>query len=188
MGEKYAPATVRRKIDSLGSLLSHLRNLGLIDGNPLAAVPKPKRTRRIPDPPSTKECQQLLGACQTTQEQAIFALLIFAGLRKSELIGIDHSDLDEELSEVRIRNGKGGHQRLGFRANGKRHRMLPVPEELEVVREILTQWRCGSSYAAIARTLNAENVPTKRGGLWRHSTVSKVVQRRDLYTEALRRF
>ncbi len=112
LGEQYAPATVRRKLDSLSSLLTHLRNLGVIDSNPLATVPRPKRTRRIPDPPSTKECQQLLAACQTARERVILALLLFAGLRKSELIGLDHSGLDEDLSEVRIRNGKGGHQRV----------------------------------------------------------------------------
>ena len=79
------------------------------------------------------------------------------------------------------------HAPLGFRANGKRQRMLPVPEELEVVRQILRLWRCGSSYAAIAAKMNVEGVRTKRGGRWHHTTVSRVVERRELYTDVLER-
>ena len=112
LGEHYAPATVRRKLDSLSSLLTHLQHLGLIDGNPLAAIPKPKRTRKIPDPPSPEECRRLLAACQTSRERAILALLVFTGLRRSEVIGLDHSDLAEDLSELRVHCGKGGHQRI----------------------------------------------------------------------------
>ena len=77
------------------------------------------------------------------------------------------------------------HPPLGFRPNGKREHMLPVPEELAIVRRILELWRAGRSLRSIAATLNAEGVPAKHGGLWVHTTVQRVVQRRDWYESRL---
>ena len=41
------------------------------------------------------------------------------------------------------------HPPYGFRANGSKHRMVPVPEELTVVRRIIDRWRLGGSYGRI---------------------------------------
>ncbi len=77
------------------------------------------------------------------------------------------------------------HAPLGFQANGSRERMEPVPEELAIVTEILTAWRLGRSYRAIAAKLNADGVRTKRGRRWHHNTIAKVVARREYYQEVL---
>ena len=63
--------------------------------------------------------------------------------------------------------------------------MTPVPDELATVRQILERWRAGGSYLGIAAQLNAESIPTKRGGRWHASTVRGVVQRRDWYADIL---
>ena len=63
--------------------------------------------------------------------------------------------------------------------------MVPVPEELEIVRPIIYLWRTGLSRRAIAARLNQDGVPTKHGSRWHHTTVGKVVQRRDWYLERL---
>ena len=77
------------------------------------------------------------------------------------------------------------HAPYGFRANGKRHCMDPIPRELVIVRRILEAWRAGGTYAGIARDLNAEGVPTKRGARWHASTVRGIVQRRAWYADIL---
>jgi DNA invertase Pin-like site-specific DNA recombinase len=79
------------------------------------------------------------------------------------------------------------HPPLGFRANGRRDQMVPVPEELEVVRRIIQSWRQGRSYRSIAAELASEGVKTKRGCRWHHTTVAKVVRRRDWYAPFLER-
>ncbi len=72
------------------------------------------------------------------------------------------------------------------RPNGSRkHRMIAVPEELEIVQQILGLWRTGLSRRAIAAKLNEDGVPTKHGARWYHTSVGKVVQRRDWYVERL---
>jgi DNA invertase Pin-like site-specific DNA recombinase len=78
------------------------------------------------------------------------------------------------------------HPPLGFRPNGKRHCMIPVPDEMATVRMILDDWQRGRSYRAIAARLNTEGVPTKQNRRWHHTTVAKVVQRRAFYERALR--
>ena len=70
-------------------------------------------------------------------------------------------------------------------APGNRHRMVPVPKELETVRQIIDLWRTGVSHRAIAAKLNMDGVPTKHGARWHHTTVGKVVQRQDWYLERL---
>ena len=66
-------------------------------------------------------------------------------------------------------------------ANGNRERMVVVPKEVAIVRRILEGWRAGGTYLGIAAQLNAEDVPTKRGGRWYAATVRGIVQRRDWY-------
>ncbi len=67
------------------------------------------------------------------------------------------------------------HPPLGFTSNGSRHRMVPVPDELRVVRLILNLRRRGLSYRAIVHKLNEKGVPTKRGARWYHGTVARIV-------------
>jgi len=50
------------------------------------------------------------------------------------------------------------------------------PEELATVRCILEGWRAGGTYLGIAAQLNAEDVPTKRGGHWYAATVRNIVR------------
>ncbi len=54
-----------------------------------------------------------------------------------------------------------------------------VPDELEqeTIATIFRQRRSGKSPQKIADYLNAQNIPTKRGGTWHHSTVRKVLGR-----------
>src|SRR5439155_18751030 len=113
-----------------------------------------------------------------------FVLTLFGGL----------GQMERELIAERTRgalawkreNGQPtSHPPLGFKPNGKRYRMVPVPAELKTVRRIFALWRGGASYQAIADQLNADGAPTKRGGRWHPCTVRKVVQRCDVYLPVL---
>jgi DNA invertase Pin-like site-specific DNA recombinase len=59
----------------------------------------------------------------------------------------------------------GGQRAYGYQARGD-HDLAVDPEELAVVQRIREMRQAGGSYQAIARTLNEERVPTKRGGQW----------------------
>ena len=79
------------------------------------------------------------------------------------------------------------HPPLGFRVNGNRRRMVPIPAELEIVEWILDRWRSGLSYRAIAAKLNENGAPTKHGTRWYHTTIVRIVQRREWYETHLSR-
>jgi DNA invertase Pin-like site-specific DNA recombinase len=132
------------------------------------------------------ELHSVSESLDTSTPHGRFVLTLFGGLAQMERELIAERTR-AALAYKREQRQPTSHAPLGFRANGSRERMQPVPEELETVRQILTLWRSASSYAAIARKLNAEGIPTKRGGRWHAMTVRKVVQRRAWYDEALER-
>lgn len=55
--------------------------------------------------------------------------------------------------------------------------LVPDALEQETIATIFRHRRSGKSPQKIADYLNAQNIPTKRGGTWHHSTVRKVLGR-----------
>ena len=126
------------------------------------------------------ELHSVSESLDTSTPHGRFVLTLFGGLAQMEreLIG---ERTRSALAHLRENGQPTSHPPLGFRVNGTRHRMMPVPGELETVRRILKAWRSGQSYRTIAAKLNENGVPTKQGGRWYHGTVARVVQRREWY-------
>jgi len=126
------------------------------------------------------ELHSVSESLDTSTPHGRFVLTLFGGLAQMEreLIGertrvaLEHKRAAGELTS---------HPPLGYAPNGRRGRMVPVPGELATVRRILNAHCAGGSYAGIAGALNADGVPTKRGGRWFASTVRNVVRRREWY-------
>jgi site-specific DNA recombinase len=132
------------------------------------------------------ELHSVSESLDTSTPHGRFVLTLFGGLAQMdrELIG---ERTRSALAYKRSNGQPTSHPPLGFRANGNRERMVPVPEELEIVRQILDLWRSGTSYRAIAAKLNENGAPTKQGARWYHGTVARVVQRREWYETHLSR-
>ena len=131
------------------------------------------------------ELHSVSESLDTSTPHGRFVLTLFGGLAQMERELI--AERTRTALAFKRENGQPtSHPPLGFRPNGSRkHRMLPIPEELEIVRQILDLWRTGLSRRAIAAKLNEDGVPTKHGARWYHTSVGKVVQRRDWYVERL---
>lgn len=90
----------------------------------------------------------------------------------------------------KIREGEWvGRPPYGFRAPADGSaQLLPVPEELEVVRTILARRRGPNpvSYHRIAAELQDSGVSARRGS-WRGSTIRQIYERREVYRPLLRR-
>ncbi len=130
------------------------------------------------------ELHSVSESLDTSTPHGRFVLTLFGGLAQMEreLIG---ERTRSALAYKRQQRQPTSHAPLGFQANGTRERMEPVPAELAIVRRIVEAWRAGGTYAGIAAKLNAEGVPTKRGGRWHASTVRAIVQRRAWYADIL---
>lgn len=113
---EYAKSSVARKLASLRSYFRFCQREKLCETNPAKPLRNPRRERKLPHFLTTKEIGKLLNAPPREEpmgrrDRAIFETLYSAGLRVSELVGINLSDLDLVEGIVRVR-GKGKKERL----------------------------------------------------------------------------
>jgi integrase/recombinase XerD len=111
-----SPATIHRKTACLRSFYRHLRREGVADADPTAALTRPRRGQRLPQVLTRGEIGHLLDQPKGTEpaalrDRALLELMYACGLRASEAIGLEVSDLDLEACVVRAR-GKGSRERL----------------------------------------------------------------------------
>ncbi len=111
----YAKTSVARRLASLRSFFRFAQRDGLVESNPAKPLRNPRRDRKLPHFLSTQEIGRLLQTpprdAMGLRDRAILETMYSAGLRVSELVGINQGDLDLEDGLVRIR-GKGRKERL----------------------------------------------------------------------------
>jgi integrase/recombinase XerD len=118
-GNGTAPAssaTVHRKAACLRSFYRHLRREELIDDDPAAMLTTPRRGKKLPEVLSYAEVQKLLAQPRGDEpamirDRALLELMYASGLRASETITLDISDVDLDAGVLRAR-GKGSKERL----------------------------------------------------------------------------
>jgi integrase/recombinase XerD len=111
-----APATLQRKIACLRSFYRHLRREQIIDHDPTAELRPPRSPGRLPKVLSRDEVNRLLEQPNGTspaalRDRALLETMYACGLRASEAIALELSDLDLEVGILRAR-GKGSKERL----------------------------------------------------------------------------
>lgn len=115
-GEGYATASIARMVVAVRGLHRFLAAEGATATNPAADVATPSSGRSLPKALSVGEVERLLGAVtgdepRDLRDRAILELLYSAGLRISELVGLDVDDVDIVDHSV-IVVGKGSKQRV----------------------------------------------------------------------------
>jgi integrase/recombinase XerC len=100
-------STMARKLAALRSFVRYLCRENILPNNPIAAVSTPKQDKRLPKFLYPLEIQILMDAPDTRKplglrDKAILETLYAAGLRVSELVGLNLNDVffDEELIKV----------------------------------------------------------------------------------------
>jgi integrase/recombinase XerD len=115
-GGRYSAASVARALAAVRSFHRFLLREGEAEQDPSVAAVRPKVPRTLPRPLSLEEVERVLasplGAGPTTlRDRAILETLYGAGLRISELVGLDVDDVDLEEKSLRV-VGKGSKERL----------------------------------------------------------------------------
>ncbi len=108
--------TIVRKLSSLRSFFRYLCKRGYLDINPTSAVSSPKVQRKLPDYLEISEIEALLDMPDKNniiglRDRAILELLYSTGMRVSEMLALDLSDIDYSNSIVKVR-GKGKKERI----------------------------------------------------------------------------
>ena len=114
----YVKASISRRVAELRSFGNFLVREKVIERNPFRAVSAPRVPQRLPKYLTVTEVEALLAAPDTTtplglRDRAIIEVLYGAGLRVSELVGLDVGDADPRQGQVRVM-GKGGKERIGL--------------------------------------------------------------------------
>jgi len=102
--------TVARKLSSLKSFFKGLKKMGVISENPAQLIKTPKIKKHLPGFLTYDQIKKSL-EISDPRDRAIMEILYSCGLRASELVGLNVSDVDFNRDEVKIK-GKGNKQRI----------------------------------------------------------------------------
>jgi integrase/recombinase XerC len=128
---RLGPASIRLRFAALRSFFRHAIRRGRIQDNPVAAVPLPKLSKKLPVFLTESQVLDLLAAprrrweaarpkrrrsvagsaWEMWRDTAWIEVFYGAGLRLAELVQLDRADFDPRTQCTRVR-GKGGKERL----------------------------------------------------------------------------
>lgn len=108
--------TIARRLAAIRSFYRYLQRKEIIDDNPLKDVSTPKIPKRLPRYLEQDEMERVLEQPATNTDAglrdiAVLELLYGAGIRVSELVGLDLKNLDFSYGYIRV-FGKGARERI----------------------------------------------------------------------------
>jgi site-specific recombinase XerD len=118
-----ALASQARTVAALKGFFRFLVENEATERNPALVLLTPKKREALPDVLDRRELERLLQAVERDdvwvrlhpgrreRDRLLLALFAYAGLRRSELLGLDWDDLDLSRRLLRVRKAKGGRQR-----------------------------------------------------------------------------
>ena len=114
----YVKASIARRVAELRSFGDFLVREQVLERNPFRMVDAPRVPKRLPRYLTLAEVEALLAVPDTStplglRNRAIIEVLHAAGVRVSELVGLDVADADLAQAQVRV-VGKGGKERIGL--------------------------------------------------------------------------
>ena len=168
--ESHSWSTV--KIDRLG-LQFFWRYVLKIDWKWIDIV-KPPKIKTIPDILTPKEIERIISKTRKLRYRVYLLTVYSMGLRLSEAISLQTGDIDGELKQVHIRNGKGHKDRLvplpdftyrALRTLWKKHRnptfIFPNAKSPNEIHNAVTHMNVGTVQRAMKAVVTACNIKKK---------------------------
>lgn len=134
--------------------------------NPITDIEVPKLEKKLPAKLTQQDAFRLLEIVYNYpykyrflryRNQAIFAVFLFAGLRKKELLRLKYTDIDLESLAIFINQGKGGKDRI-----------IPIGSKLaEILQKYLIERKrlgktCPEFFASLNRNIGLTETGLKR--------------------------
>ena len=161
--QAYARRTIRRRFSALNSFFRFLLAKGEIRRHPLAGFDLPQLDKNLPGVLSIAEIKSLLAAPdpETTlgeRDKVMFEVLYGAGLRVSELVGLELQQINFNLGVITV-IGKGNKERI-----------IPLP--LPIIRNLRDYIGKGRQKLLKGQSstflfLNRSGKPLSREGFWK---------------------
>ncbi len=164
-GRKYANSTIARKTAAVKSFFHYLSDMGLLRENPSEKLDTPRVSKYLPRSITPEEMRSLLSqprklaTPEALRDLAMMELLYATGMRVSELVALDVTDLEfgDKTATVRCL-GKQGRERT---VPVKEHAVEPLHQYLSRARHVLSR---DSSQPALF--LNHRGQRLTRQGFW----------------------
>ncbi|MDA0769712.1 MAG: site-specific tyrosine recombinase XerD [SAR202 cluster bacterium Casp-Chloro-G4] len=159
----YSDTTRARKVASAKSLFGYLLDEGLIPKDPTENLSSPRVGRALPEALTVDEVVELLASVSkgstpdVSRDQGMLELLYASGMRVTELVSLDISDVDLERGSVRC-FGKGAKERV-----------IPIHQNaVSVLKEYLAEARPRMSNPRSGGSLflNRRGERLTRQGFW----------------------
>jgi integrase/recombinase XerC len=165
--QAYAKTTIARRLAALRTWFRFLCREGVLRANPADGLRSPRRDQRLPRFLPEADAARLIDSASASgrlspRDSAIFEVLYSAGLRVSELTGLDLEDIDLDGGTAIVR-GKGRKERLallGQAATAALTRWLSERERLLV--------RLGRSSSAVFLNKNGTRLTPRSVGRLMH--------------------
>lgn len=114
--QKKKKTSIARKLASLRTFFSYLSREGVVEANHARNVASPRLEKKLPNHLTVDEVMRFMEMPDTEtvlgkRDRAINELLYGAGLRVSELVGLNLTDIDFKNRTLRVR-GKGRKERV----------------------------------------------------------------------------
>jgi integrase/recombinase XerD len=109
---EYTSSTVARKVAAIKSFFHYLMAEKAITDDPTATLDSPKVKKRLPKAISREDIERLLTApaqgttAKSQRDHALLELLYASGMRVTELVSLDVSDVNLASGSVRVRGKK----------------------------------------------------------------------------------
>ena len=160
--EDKAPATISRNAASIRSYFIYLARKRIIDDNPAEGLETPKVEKRMPAILSLSDVERLLEQPDITdvkgiRDKAMLEVLYATGMRVTELISLEISDINMEMEYLSCKNGE-------------KTRIIPLGSKaLEALDEYLRKARMSMLRDEREKTLfvNCFGHPMTRQGFWK---------------------
>lgn len=162
---EYTSSTVARKVAAIKSFFHYLMAEKAIHDDPTATLDSPKVKKRLPKAISRDEIERLLAApargvaVKSQRDHALLESLYASGMRVTELVSLDVSDVNLVSGSVRVRGKK----------LASKERIIPVGDRaLDALREYLNRGRMQLVRDPEERALflNHRGQRLTRQGLW----------------------
>lgn len=162
---EYTSSTVARKVAAMKSFFHFLMAEKVVRDDPTATLDSPKVKKRLPKAISRDDIERLLAApaqgtsAKSQRDRALLEMLYASGMRVTELVSLDVSDVNLASGSVRVR---------GKKASGK-ERIIPIGDRaLDALQTYLDRGRMQlvRDPEESALFLNHRGQRLTRQGLW----------------------
>lgn len=138
-----SPKTIRNYYTTLRQIMAYAVDMGLIDDTPCKNIRLPKKDHTEAKYYTLEDMQKLLAALSTVDEEhraykVAILILLFGGLRKGEVLGLNWEDVDYDTSTIHVHRtrmiaaGKGVYEDTPKTESSNRYVTLPA----EIMAEI----------------------------------------------------